>query len=106
MWISSRRSQAVLLTLFAMGGLGFGVTLWCADGPPLAAVSRDPVLQMQWRRVMALRIPAGEIPVEGIDKQPFSPRAGIPMCCPSRMWIFAGGLMVLGGWSLAWPTTK
>lgn len=35
MWISSRRSQAVLLTLFAMGGLGFGVTLWCADGPPL-----------------------------------------------------------------------
>ena len=45
MWISSRRSQAVLLTLFAMGGLGFGVTLWCADGPPLAAVSRAPVLQ-------------------------------------------------------------
>lgn len=78
MWISSRRSQAVLLTLFAMGGLGFGVTLWCADGPPLAAVSRDPVLQMQWRRVMALRIPAGEIPVEGIDKQPFSPIA-IPL---------------------------
>ncbi|EPJ5005341.1 MAG: pilus assembly protein PilO [Klebsiella sp.] len=78
MWISSRRSQAVLLTLFAMGGLGFGVTLWCADGPPLAAVSRAPVLQMQWRRVMALRIPAGEIPVEGIDKQPFSPIA-IPL---------------------------
>lgn len=27
---------------------------------------------------MALRIPAGEIPVEGIDKQPFSPIA-IPL---------------------------
>ena len=66
MWISSRRSQAVLLTLLAMGGLGFGVTLWCAAGPPLAAVSRDPVL------------PAGETPGGRIDKQPFSPIA-IPL---------------------------
>ncbi|HCB0727128.1 TPA: pilus assembly protein PilO [Klebsiella variicola subsp. variicola] len=78
MWISSRRSQAVLLTLLAMGGLGFGVTLWCAAGPPLAAVSRDPVLQTQWRRVMALRMPAGETPGGRIDKQPFSPIA-IPL---------------------------
>ncbi|EPF7510218.1 TPA: pilus assembly protein PilO [Klebsiella variicola] len=78
MWISSRRSQAVLLTLLAMGGLGFGVTLWCAAWPPLAAVSRDPVLQTQWRRVMALRMPAGETPGGRIDKQPFSPIA-IPL---------------------------
>ncbi|CAM3380506.1 hypothetical protein SB00094_02351 [Klebsiella variicola subsp. tropica] len=78
MRISTRRSQTVLLILLMMGLLGFGVTLWRAAGPPLAAVSRDTVLQMQWRRVMALRIPAGEIPVEGIDKQPFSPIA-IPL---------------------------
>lgn len=78
MRISTRRSQTVLLILLMMGLLGFGVMLWRAAGPPLAAVSRDTVLQMQWRRVMALRIPAGEIPVEGIDKQPFSPIA-IPL---------------------------
>ncbi len=78
MWISSRRSQAVLLTLFAMGGWASALRSGALTGRRWRQVSRDPVLQMQWRRVMALRIPAGEIPVEGIDKQPFSPIA-IPL---------------------------
>ncbi len=77
MWISSRRSQAVLLTLLAMGA-GLRRYALVRAGPPLAAVSRDPVLQTQWRRMMALRMPAGETPGGRIDKQPFSPIA-IPL---------------------------
>lgn len=75
MWISSRHSQAVLLAPFAMGGLDSGVTLRYAARPPLAAVSRNPVLQTQQRRVMVLCIPVDETSGEHIGKQPFLPIA-------------------------------
>ena len=75
MQINIQRSQKLLLILFMLGG---GAALWHATRLPLASVSREVALQTQWRRVMALRIPAGDIPGARIDKQPFSPIA-IPL---------------------------
>lgn len=78
MRINTRRTRAGLLILLAMGLIGGGVALWRDAPQPLAALSRDGALQTQWRRIMALRIPAGESSGERIDKQPFSPIA-IPL---------------------------
>lgn len=78
MQINIQRSQKLLLILFMLGMLGGGAALWHATRLPLASVSREVALQTQWRRVMALRIPAGDIPGARIDKQPFSPIA-IPL---------------------------
>ncbi len=59
MRINTRRTRAGLLILLAMGLMG---AAWRSGAmpQPLAALSRDGALQTQWRRIMALRIPAGE----------------------------------------------
>ncbi|HDG8142345.1 TPA: pilus assembly protein PilO [Klebsiella quasipneumoniae subsp. quasipneumoniae] len=102
MRINTRRTRAGLLILLAMGLMGGGVALWRDAPQPLAALSRDGALQTQWRRIMALRIPAGENSGERIDKQPFSPIA-IPLAGAKLIaWHpqGSGGEMAL---TLSWP---
>ncbi|WP_202024488.1 HofO family protein [Klebsiella quasipneumoniae] len=103
MRINTRCTRAGLLILLAMGLMGGGVALWRDARQPLAALSRDGDLQTQWRRIMALRIPAGERSGERIDKQPFSPIA-IPFAGAKLIaWHpqGSGGEMAL---ALSWPT--
>jgi pilus assembly protein HofO len=71
MRINSRRSRAGLLILLAMG-LGGGVALWRDAGRRWRRVPRWR-LQTQWRRIMALRIPAGENPGSASTSSRFRP---------------------------------
>ncbi|USB41524.1 pilus assembly protein PilO [Klebsiella africana] len=103
MQINIHRSQKLLLILFMLGMLGGGAALWHATRQPLTSTSRDVAVQTQWRRAMALRMPADETPGASIDKQPFSPIA-IPLA-GTRLIAWrpqgSGGEMEL---SLPWQT--
>ena len=73
MRINLRGARTGLPILLAMGLSGGGVALWRDLRPPRAAVTRDAALQTQWRRIMALRIPARKIPGRASTRSHFRP---------------------------------